>query len=246
MKLALTTVLSLGLLVAGCSTTGNMREVDLGKAAQHNANLAFSYLNENELQLAKIKAEKAIKQDKNNALANSMNGAVQQRLGNMDKAEDYLRRAVELAPDQPEYANSYGVFLCEAGRVRDGVEQFVAVAENPLHRAPALAYENAAMCAMKDKSYDLAEQFLVKSLKEKPDYAKARFGLAELQLRSGQFAESLANIERLEKENQVNAAVAAVGVRAAKALKRPVVAEHYTYVLQTRFPDSYQARALGN
>lgn len=246
MKAVVPAVLSVALLIGGCTTTDNLRAVDLSKAAEHNANLAFSYLNEGELQLAKRKAEKAIKQDKNNALANSMNGSIQQRLGNMDKAEEYLRRAVELAPDQPEYANGYGVFLCEEGRVQDGVKQFVAVAENPLHRAPALAYENAAMCAMKDKNYDLAEQFLSQSLKEKPDYAKARFELAGLQLRNKKFAQSLANIERLEKENQMSAAVAAVGVRSAKALKRPVVAEHYIYILETRFPESYHARALGN
>ena len=246
MKAAVPAVLSFVLLVGGCATSSNMREIDLSKAAQVNAELALRYLNQGELQLAKRKAEKAIEQDNKNALANNMNGTVQQRLGNMDKAEDYLRRAVELAPDQPEFANGYGVFLCEAGRVRDGVKQFVAVAENPLHRAPALAYENAAMCAMKDKSHDLAEQFLEKALKERPDYAKARFELAELQLRSGKYAASLANIERLEKENQMSAAVAAVGVRAAKALKRPVVAEHYIYILETRFPESYQSRALGN
>ena len=246
MKATVTAVLSVALLIGGCTTTGNMRAIDLSKAAQHNANLAFSYLNEGELQLAKRKAEKAIEQDKNNALANSMNGSIQQRLGNMEKAEHYLRRAVELAPDQPEYANGYGVFLCEEGRVRDGVKQFVAVAENPLHRAPALAYENAATCAMKDRSFDLAEQLLLRALKEKPDYAKARYELAELQLRNKKFAESLANIERLERENQMSAAVAAVGVRSAKALKRPVVAEHYVYILETRFPESYQARALGN
>ena len=246
MKAAVPAVLSVALLMVGCTTTGNMRAVNLSKAAQVNAELALRYLNQGELQLAKRKAEKAIEQDEDNALANSLNGTVQQRLGNLDKAEDYLRRAVELAPDQPEYANGYGVFLCEAGRVRDGVKQFVAVAENPLHRAPALAYENAAMCAMKDKSFGLAEQFLEKALDEKPDYAKARFELAEMQLRSGKFAESLANIERLEKENQMSAAVAAIGVRAAKAVKRPVVADHYVYILQTRFPESYHARALGN
>lgn len=246
MKVTVPVVLSVALLVASCTTTDNLRKVDLSKAAQHNANLAFSYLNEGELQLAKLKAEKAIDQDKNNALANSMNGSIQQRLGNTEKAEQFLRRAVELAPDQPEYANGYGVFLCEEGRVQDGVKQFVAVAENPLHRSPALAYENAAMCALKDKSFELAEQFLMQSLKVKPDYAKARYELAELQLRSKKYVEALANIERLESENQMSAAVASVGARAAKALNRPVVAEHFIYILETGYPDSYQARSLSN
>ncbi|MGB0866598.1 MAG: hypothetical protein ACPGSC_08810 [Granulosicoccaceae bacterium] len=246
MKAAVPLILSATLVLGGCAVSGNMREVNLDKAAQVNAELALRYFNEGEMQLAKSKAEKAVDQSDKNALANSVNGLIQQRLGDKDKAERYLRRAVELAPDQPEYANSYGVFLCETGRMRDGVKQFVAVAENPLHRAPALAYENAATCAIKDRNYELAEEFLLLSLKEKSDYHKARFGLAELQFRDGRFAEALDNIQTLEKAGQMSAAVAAVGVRSARALKRPVVAEHYQYILQSRFPESYQARALGN
>lgn len=246
MKASLPLILSTTLLLGGCAVSGNMREVDLDKAAQVNAELALRYFNQDELQLAKSKAEKALEQDDKNALANSVNGLVQQQLGDAKAADRFLRRSVQLAPDQPEYANSYGVFLCQSGRVRDGVKQFVAVAENPLHRAPALAYENAATCAMKDKSYELAGEFLRLALEEKPDYHKARFGLAELQFKQGQYAEALENIERLERADQVNAAVAAVGYRSARALNRPVVAEHYLFLLRSRFPDSYQARALAN
>jgi len=245
-KAAIPVVISMTLVLAACSTTGNMREVNLKKASQVNAELGLRYLNEGELQLAKLKAEKAIEQDKRNALANNINGTVQERLGNLDDADEYFRRAVQLAPDQPEYANSYGAYLCDAGRVDDGVAQFEKVARNPLHRTPALAYENAAMCAMQDKKLAVAERNLQAALKLEPGYARARFGLTEIQFAGGRYGEALANVQQLEKESKLNAEVAALGVRAAKALKRPDVAEHYHYILQSRFPDSYQARALSN
>lgn len=244
MKAATPIVLSMMVLLSACATSGNMRTVNLNKASQLNAQLAVRYLEQGDLQQAKIKAEKAIEQDQNNALANNINGTVQQRLGENAKAGEYFKRAVQLAPDQPEYANSYGVYLCEVGRIQDGIEQFVAVAENPLHRTPVLAYENAAICAIKAKQFDVAETHLQNALKIEPGYAKARVGLVELQYKARRYTEALNNIGMLEKVNRLNAGIVAIGVRAAKALNRPDTAEHYVYVLKTRFPDSYQARAL--
>ncbi len=246
MKAAIPLVLSLSVLLVGCSTTGNMRKVDLKQASQLNAELALRYLQQGDLQQAKIKGEKAIEQHKNNALANNINGTIQQRLGKMAKADAYFRRAVELAPDQPEYANGYGVYLCEVGRIQDGVKQFVAVANNPLHRTPALAYENAAICSLKDKQTEIAEEFLNRALTLKPDYSRARFGLAELQFSERRYNEALVNVQQLEREDQLNAEAAAIGARSAKALSRPDVAEHYIYMLRSRFPDSYQARSMSN
>lgn len=245
MKAMISVVIGFGLLVGACATSDNTREKRPKDAAQINAVMAKKEIETGNLQLAKIKAEKAIKQDKDNALANNVNGTLKQRLGKIKEADVFFRRAVKLAPDQPEYANSYGVYLCEVGRIKEGVKQFIGVAENPLHRTPALAYENAATCELKAGQYEAAEDYLKRALKLRPNYANARFSLAKLQFRDRRFGEALGSVKRLEKDNKLNAAVTALGVRAATAYGLADVSDHFKELLRSRFPNSYQARALG-
>lgn len=239
-------VLSVAVLLASCTTTDNMRKVDLNKAAEKNAIMAYTYFEAGNLKLAKQKIEKAIKQDKRNALANSVYGLVQQRLGNADAADEYLSRAANLDPDEPEYAHSYATFLCDEGRVDESLVQFHKVAKNPLHRTPEAVYENAAVCAIKADRFGDAEIFVKRALAVKPNYATSRFILAELQFRSQRFREALESVQRMEGDNQMSAEVAAMGVRSARALNRPDLAEHFVFLLQTSYPNTYQARALAN
>jgi len=245
-KAAITVVLGLSLMAAGCTTTGGGREVNEKKAAQVNAELAVGYLGQGELQLAKSKAEKALGYDSNNALANNVNGSIQQRLRNMTAADKYFRRAVELEPDKPDYANSYGVYLCEAGRIGEGVQQFVSVANNPLHRAPALAFENAATCATKGGMLSEAEVYLNEALRIQPSLESARSSLLELQFKAKRYSAVLATVERLERSGQSTPKSLRMGYDSAKQLRKPGHVSRSRELLRSRFADSYQARSLND
>ncbi len=241
-KVLLTTVL-LTALLASCATSNNG---NLSRASQLNAELALGYLNQGDLQQAKAKVEKALQQDSRNPLANNIQGVVFQRLGDSEAAAMHLQRAVEYAPDEPEYANAYGVFLCEDRQFDAGILQFLEVAKNPLYRSPEFAYENAANCALKSGRRGIAESNLVKAIELRPRFGSAQLTLAKLRAADGRAAQAMDSLQTLERYAPSTADSLALGARIAKQLGNNDVAQSYIDKLVDSFPDSYQAKALAN
>src|SRR5207245_1186372 len=69
-----------------------------------------------------------------------------QRMGDAPKADAEFRTALRLAPHDPEVVNNYAVYLCQNGRINDGVRHFEEAAHNALYRTPEAAYTNAGVC----------------------------------------------------------------------------------------------------
>lgn len=232
------------ILIAGCASNREAANANMARASQLNAELALGYLNQGDLQQAKAKVEKALVQDRRNALANNIQGVVLQRLGDPDEAGKHFRRAVELAPDEPEYSNAYGVFLCEQKRYDEGILQFLDVARNPLYRSPALAHENAANCALQAGKVGIAESNFVRALEIQPRFASAQLSLAQLQSKEGRPVEAMDSLQTLERYAPSSPESLALGARVASRLGNSDVASSYVKKLQISFPNSYQAKVL--
>ncbi|MEM7377866.1 MAG: type IV pilus biogenesis/stability protein PilW [Pseudomonadota bacterium] len=233
-------------VLAGCASNREAANANMARAAQLNAELSLGYLNQGDLQQAKAKVEKALVQNPRNPLANNLQGVVLQRLNEPSKAGTHFRRAVQLAPDEPEYANAYGVFLCERKQFEEGILQFLDVAENPLYRTPALAYENAANCALQAGKTGIAESNLVRALEIRPRFASAQLSLAKLQADEGRPDDAMDSLQALERYAPSSAESLALGARIARRLGNRDVANSYVRKLQLGFPNSYQAKVLAN
>lgn len=238
-------ILTGSLLLAGCALNGGASDANMVRASQLNAELALGYLNQGDLQQAKAKVEKALVQDSRNPLANNLQGVVFQRLNEPHKAREHFRRAVSLAPDEPEYANAYGVFLCEQKMYDEGILQLLDVANNPLYRTPALAHENAANCALQAGKTGIAESNLIRALSLRPKFASAQLALAKLQAAEGRPDDAMDSLRVLEAYAPSSAESLALGARVATRLGNEDVAAAYIKKLKMRFPNSYQARVLG-
>ena len=234
------------LLLSGCASNREAANANMARASQLNAELALGYLNQGDLQQAKAKVEKSLVQDPRNPLANNLQGVVFQRLDEPRKASVHFRRAVDLAPDEPEYANAYGVFLCEQRQYDEGILQFLDVAKNPLYRTPALAYENAASCALQAGKTGIAESNLIRALSIRPRFASAQLALAKLQADEGRAADAMDSLQVLEGYAPSSAESLALGARVASRLGNEDVAAAYVKKLKLSFPNSYQAKVLSN
>ena len=113
--------------------------------------------------------------------ANSVRGLVYAQLKEYAKAEEDFRRALSLAPNDPEVNNNYGWYLCESGKPRESIAYFLNAVKDPLYATPDRAYTNAGICALRAGDQEGAQKYLLQAVSLSQDGAPlARLNLAKL------------------------------------------------------------------
>lgn len=185
--------------LAGCmtaSTLGDPRLTSDEKAAQANLNLGAAYLRDGKPQLALEKLQRALDQNPRLAEAHSTIALAFDQLGQPEEAEKHYRRATQLAPDNPDVANIYAVFLCRQNRWRAAEPYFKRAANNPTYSTPAAALTNAGTCARGAGQLDRAESYYRAALDKDKRYPDALAGLMELSYQQKHYLEARAFLER--------------------------------------------------
>jgi type IV pilus assembly protein PilF len=242
---ALTAALLLAGVLGGCvSTAPPARKVNPDDAAAYNVQLGIAYMQEGELQLAKDKLERAAKENPSDPNVHSALGLLYERLGDTHEADEQFHAALRLAPQNPEIANNYAVYLCRTNRVDEGVKRLLAVAHDPLYRTPEAAYTNAGVCQRTAHKDDEAQRNFERALAIRPSFSEAAFQLADLQMQRGQLREARAGIDSFLATNGPTPDLLLLGVRICRVQKDRVGEERYAQRLRVDFPDSDQARAL--
>src|ERR1700760_5115813 len=107
-------LLTLLILLGGCVTTKTPRlsrgnaEAD---AAADNVELAMAYMQQNNLQRAKEKLDRALQENPTNPNVHSVYALFYERINDQKKAESEFHEAMRLAPRDPGEGDFYGVFL---------------------------------------------------------------------------------------------------------------------------------------
>jgi type IV pilus assembly protein PilF len=246
----LTAVVVLALVLAACVTITAGRTTSAPSstdAAQYNLSLGVGYLRQGNFQAAKDKLERAIEQDPGLATAHSALGLVYERLEDLDGAEQQYRRAVTLAPDDPDVQNALGVFLCsKRGRTAEALKVFDRALAIPLSRKNvnrAVLYTNAGTCA---KYTDLprAEAYLRRALAENPDFPDALLQLAEVTLAGGNGLAARAFLERNLAAAGPTPAGLLLGYRIESQLGDAAAAGRYAERLRVEFPTAAEIPIL--
>jgi type IV pilus assembly protein PilF len=239
------TALAPTLLLCACVTTGDTGlKKSPSAAGAANVQLGAAYLQQGNLQVAKDKLEKAVKQTPKDPVVHGMLGLLYHRLGDDTRAEKEYRTALELAPGDPEQLNNYAVFLCSVGRADEGVSRFEEAARNPLYRTPWAAYTNAGVCLRGAKRDPEAAPLFLRAMQVNPEYAEAVIELADLDLSEHNAADAYKRVTDFLKTNPSSPELLLLGWRAARDLKDPVGAAQMAWRMQADFPDSDQARTL--
>ena len=142
-RMILATTLA-GLLLAGCQSTStndfsgsnayqtstrtnDNRTLDKQEIARVRTSLAAQYIRKKELDTAQQQLEKAFAADSRYAPAYDMMGVLLQQEGssiNLQKAEQYFKKAIMLDKAFVQANNNYGVYLSQTKRYREAAEQF--------------------------------------------------------------------------------------------------------------------------
>jgi type IV pilus assembly protein PilF len=233
-------VLILGL--AAC--TSSRKPIDLDKAAEINAQLGSGYLAEGDLDLAKMKFEKALKQNSSLPAAHSGYALLLSRLGETGKAQKHFKKALSLDPDDSGTLNNYGIFLCSQNKFKEADKQFMAALRDPLYKTPEYAYTNAGRCSLKNKDEAQAEAYFGKALQANPKFPDALFEMADLQYTKREYAQADLSLQRFERYGNHTPASLWLAVRVARALGKRDEEASYSLLLKNKFPDSEEAAFL--
>jgi type IV pilus assembly protein PilF len=214
------------------------------EAAADNTQLGIQYMNQGDLNLAKMKLDRALDEDPSNANVHSARAMLFERMNQPAKADEEFRTALRLAPQDPDVINNYAVYLCQNGRTDEGVKRFLEAAHNALYRTPQAAYTNAGVCLRAAKRDDEARVDFNAAIQVRPNYAEAAFQLATLDLDHGQLVAARTRIDGYIGTYDATPDLLLLGVRVARAQGDAVAAQRYARRLQLDYPGSDQARAL--
>ena len=143
-RLMFTSALMALLMLTGCQNTptndltggtsyqtstqpSNNRNLDKQKVARVRTSLAAQYIRNNELDTAQRQLEKAFAADNRYAPAYDMMGVLLQQEGsrlNLQKADQYFKKAIALDKDFEQARNNYGVYLSQMKRYNEAAVQF--------------------------------------------------------------------------------------------------------------------------
>lgn len=128
-------------------------------AAMTHVSLGVAYLQQHEVVTAKQHLLLALKEAPDNAFALDSMGYFFEVTGEARSAQAYYQRALKDHAHRGSAYNNYGVFLCREGQYQMAYKQFETAAESIQFANPAIAYQNAAMCARREKKLEKAVKY---------------------------------------------------------------------------------------
>ncbi len=238
----LVTLLMLFVVLSGCATT---READERARAKVHTELAAAYFERKQYAVALQEVGVAKQADDSYAPVYNLSGLIRMALREDDQAEADFRRGMGLDPDNSEMHNNYGWFLCQRGREKDAIQQFLTALKNPLYATPETAYANAGICSRKIGDLQAAESYLQRALILHPDMPEALYGLADVSYAKADYPSAKAYFLRFQQQDQdLTAEQLWLAVRIERKMRDRNAEASYAMQLSKRFPDSREAQLL--
>ena len=177
-------------LLAGCASNGAGRTDELKTASDQTAGekrasiriqLAVGYYQQGKYDIALDEIKQALAADPAYADAYGLRALVYTSMGQYPLAEENYQQALRLRPNDPEFSNNFGSFLCQSvNRPAEAMRYFDAALKNPTYQTPLSALVNGGVCSIKNKNYVAAERYLLEALRLNPGLPAANTGLARV------------------------------------------------------------------
>jgi type IV pilus assembly protein PilF len=247
------------LLTASCTTTTEINgqevatrqpnpntptENDARKRAGIRLQLAATYYQKGQFNVALEEVQRAVQLDSSYADAYGLLGLINMDLGKQGEAETNFQRALQLDGENPEILNNYGWFLCQSGRERQSIEYFRRAAASKAYATPAMSMQNAGLCMLRVKDNKAAEEFFKRSFELDAANPVTKFQLARIYLSARQVERARFYYGLLPKGQDANAEVLWLGLRIARAEGDVSTEQQFANDLRRRFPESREAAAL--
>ncbi len=236
------------LTVAACTSTNREPENwDPARRADVHTQLAWNYMQRNQLEVARDELDNALAGKPDHSGANHAMAMLQSRLGNLDAADRYFRKAIESDAENSQAASDYGLFLCRQGKVSEAMKYFDKALANPLYLGTAITSVAAGEClmTMRDKPrLEDAERYFRSALAKNPTLPPALYGMAEISYRKQKYLSARGYIERYFAVSAETPKTLLLAAKVERKLGAVAVAEDYAKRLRSQFPSSDEAKQL--
>lgn len=227
---------------AGTPTEGGSRTQAIAKI---HTELAAAYFERKQYGVALQEIDIALKAESSYAPAFNVRGLIRTELREDEKADEDFRRSLQLDKRDSSTRNNYGWFLCQRGREKEAIPQFIEAVKNPLYATPEIAYVNAGSCAKKIGRLKEAEDYFQRALARQPNYAEALYGMADLSFIQQDFAGAKSYFLRFIKDTpEPSAERLWLAVHIERKMGDRNSEQSYALQLRKRFPDARETQLL--
>ena len=234
----------LSFMLAACQHQVQVESTTANDRAAVRTQLAAEYFKRRQFAISIEESKKALEINPDYAPAYSMLALINMEIREDVQARQYFKKALELAPNNPDFHHNYGYFLCERGQLREGVDEYLQALKNSLYATPEKSLLAAGTCAEKGGWTDEARDDYTRALRYQPENSQAKYLLASLLMKSGDLR--LARTYALELARLANpqAEYLWVAVRIERKLGNRESERRYAEQLRRLYPESEEVSKL--
>lgn len=243
-------VLTLTILIVSCSKVDNLTEVDKAnygdldyqRAAKFNLQLGLGYLEQGDVERAKGKFIKAIKQAPYMPEVHYNIAHFYYLIDEHDLADNHFKKAIDYSKNSTKGVlgtakNNYGVFLCQTKRYQEAENQFLDAVADKNYADTASAYENAGLCFLKAEDKNKAQYYFEKAIKQNPLSTKALIELTELYFLNSNYKQAKFYLERFNQLGATNKRSLMLSLKLANSEGDKKKVEEVTELLEKKYPE---------
>ena len=236
----------IALAVLGCTPTAHHAEnqgpertvAQNAQASKINVQLGLGYLQQGKRELAKTKLLTALEQAPTSAQANDAMAYLLEANGELEKAEEFYKKALSYGRGKGAPLNNYGAYLCRHGQYAKSEEYFLAALKDPNYISVADAYENAGLCTLQIPNVEKAKTYFAMALKQDPKRANSMLELAQLNFNEGKVIEANHYLKQYTELAAANAQSTWLSYQIAEQLGHREDAVSAAMLLKSNFVES--------
>ena len=226
------------------------RKLDQQEIARVRTTLAAQYIRKNELDAAQRQLEKAFAADSRHAPAYDMMGVLLQQEGsrlNLEKADQYFKKAIALDKDFDQAHNNYGVYLSQMKRYKEAAEQFEIAGAALGYEGRIGALENLGRTYLQLNDHPAAAKAFLRALEGNRNSIIAHIELVDLLIEQQRIEQAQRLYDEtllLVKGQGVSPRLLLQGVKLAAAQKDIKTRQQLAQQLLSSYPLSDEAKQL--
>lgn len=250
-RILLVVVLAGTVLVTGCAglqggttqiSDRPMLDTEPTSEAQQRAKvhteLGMAYFEAGRFDIALDAARTALGYESGYAPAHHLMALVHMLVGDTNAARENFQRAISIAPNDPDFNNSYGWFLCTVKEEQEGLRRLALAASNPYYRFATRPYTNAGLCYLQLKNEEAAKAQFKLAVTVDPDNAQALYYLAAIAYRQADYSSASDYLVQLHQRSKPSAESVWLGLRTERRLGNREAEGSYAEQLRGRFEKS--------
>jgi len=219
-------------------------ETDARRRARIRLELAASYLQRGQTSVALEEVRQSLAADPGFADAYHLRGLVYMAMGDLALAEESLKRAQGMKPDDPDILHNLGWLQCQRQQYAQADQLFERALAIPTYAARSKTLMSQGLCYQRAGRVAEAERTLLRAYEIDAGNPVVGYQLASLLFARGETQRAQFYVRRVNNSEFANAESLWLGIKIERALRDFVAMRQLGEQLRKRFPEAKQTQAL--